>query len=78
MDSQLIQDAKLNMAEEMNKDNVPERNTETQDRPPKPSKRIPHNSDWSDSEDGKDAQARASSTDIQDPKPSTSFASYAS
>ena len=28
-------------------------------RPPKPSKQISHHSDWSNSEDGKDDQARA-------------------
>ena len=63
-------------------DNIPmtARNMETQDKPPKPNRKIPCYSDWSDSEDGKDDQARAPHTniDIQDPQPNTSFASYAS
>ena len=34
--------------------------TETQERPPKPDRRIPVPSDWSNSDDRKDDQARAS------------------
>ena len=53
--------------------------TETQDpnpsRPPKPSRQIYHHSDWGNSEDRKDDQARAKPIDVQDPQPSTSFAS---
>ena len=35
-------------------------------------------SDWTDSQDGKDDQARAKPLDTQDPQPSTSFAFYTS
>ena len=68
-------------SKETTQDNIPltVRNMETQDpkqsRPPKPSRKIHHNSDFSDSEDGKDDQARAKPLDIQDPQPSTSYAS---
>ena len=52
---------------------------ETQDpkqsRPTKPSRKMHHNSDWSDSEDGKDDQARAKPLDIKDQQPSTSYTS---
>ena len=71
-DNEFIQDAKLKMAKEMDKDNIPVIDPK-QPRPPKPNRKIPHNSDWSDSEDGKDDQARAKPLDIQDPQPSTSF-----
>ena len=63
------------MARETEKDNM-ETQDPDQSRPPTPDKNIP--SDWSDSEDGKDNQARAKPLDTQDPQPSTSFASYAS
>ena len=62
-DNQFIQNAKLKMAKQMDRDNIPvtERTMGTQDpkqsRPPKPNMKIP--SDWSNSEDGKDDQARA-------------------
>ena len=78
-DNQFVQDAKLKMTKEMDKNNIPvtEKTKKTQDhdhsRPPKPDNKIP--SDWSDSEDGKDDQARAKPLDTQDPQPSTSFAS---
>ena len=73
-DSELIQDAKAWTAKQM--DNV----TETQERPPKPDRRTPIPSDWSNSDDGKDDQARApiAKTIPQDPQPSTSFGTYAS
>ena len=74
----------------MDRDNTPVTEktmwTNTQDpnqsRSPKPSRKIP--SDWSDSEDGKDDQARAKPINVQysqpstlqDPQPSTSFASH--
>ena len=53
--------------------------TETQVRPPKPSRRTPIPSDWSD-DDGKDDQATApiAKPVPQDPQPSTSFGYYAS
>ena len=65
-------------------DNIPltVRNMEAQalkwPRPPKTCRKIDKQSDWSDSEDGKDDQARNDPTDIsptQDPQPSTSYAS---
>ena len=72
-DSELIQDTKLPNARQM--DNA----TETQERPPKPD-RTPVPSDWSNSDDGKDNQARApiAKTVPQDLQPSTSFGTYAS
>ena len=42
-------------------------------RPPKPSRKIDHHSEWSGSEDGKDYQARAKPVDIQDPQPITPY-----
>ena len=42
-----------------------------QSRPPKPCRKIDHKSDWSDSEDGKDGQARSNPID---PQLSTSYA----
>ena len=64
------------MAKEAEKDNIPIRNMEMQDpkqsRLPKSDRKIP--SDWSDSDEGKDDQARAKPLDIQDPQPGTSFA----
>ena len=75
--SQFIHDAKLKMAIETAQYNVPVtlRNIETQDhkqsRPQKPNRKIPHNSDCSDSDDGKVDQARAKPLDIQDLQPST-------
>ena len=84
-ESQFVQDAKLKIAKETDRDNTPvtERTTETQNpkqsRPSAPSRQISHHSDWRDLEDGKDDQARAKPFDTQeDPQPSTSFASYAS
>ena len=52
--------------------------TETQVRPPRPTRRIPILSDWSD--DGKDDQAKAAIAKPvpQDPQPSTSIGTYAS
>ena len=52
--------------------------TETQVKPPRPSRRTPIPSDWSD-DDGKDDQARApiAKPVPQDPQPSTSFGTYA-
>ena len=73
-DGELIQDIKLRRIRQM--DSM----TETQVRPPKPSRRTPIPSDWSDDDDGKDDQARApiAKPILQDPKPSTSFGAYAS
>ena len=82
-DNQFVQNEKLKLAKQIDRDNTPVTEktmpTETQgpnpSRPPKPSRQISHHSDWSDSEGGKDDQARAKPIDIQDPQPSTSFAS---
>ena len=82
-DNQFVQNAKLKLAKQMDKDNTPvtekTMETETQDpyqsRPPKPSRQLSHHSDWSDSEDGKDDQARAKPIGIQDLQPSSSFTS---
>ena len=89
-DNQFFQIAKLKLAKQADKDNTPvtEKTTqiETQNpspsRPPKPSRQISHPSDWSDSEDGKDGQARAKLINVphsqpntlQDLQPSTSYA----
>ena len=53
--------------------------TETQERPPKPDRRTPIPSDWSNSDGVKDNQARApiAKTIPQDPQPSTLFGTYA-
>ena len=55
-------------------------NMDTQNRPPKPNRKVPDNSDWSNSETKKDNQARAPilKTPPQSPQPSTSFALYPS
>ena len=73
LDSELIQDVKLRRIRQM--DSM----TETQVRPPKPSRRTPIPSDWSD-DDGEDDQARAPIAKhvLQEPQPSTSFGTYAS
>ena len=79
-DNQFVQDAKLKITKETDKNNilVMEKTKETQDhdqsRPPKPDKKIP--SDLSDSEDGKDDQGRAKPLDTQDPQPTTCYASH--
>ena len=67
-DGELIQDVKIRRLRE--KDNT----TETQVRPPRPSRSTPIPSDWSD-DDGKDDQARAplAKPIPQDSQPSTSF-----
>ena len=72
-DSELIQDVKLRrLRERVNM-------TETQVRPPGPSRRTPIPSDWSD-DDRKDNQARApiAKPTPQDPQPSSSFSTSAS
>ena len=57
-ESQIIQDAKLKIAKDMDTDNTPvtEMSTETQNpkqsRPSTPSRQISHHSDWSNLEDG--------------------------
>ena len=73
-DTELIQDVKLRKVRQM--DNM----IETQERPPKPDRRTPIPSDWSNSDDGKDDQAKApiAKTIPQDPQLSTSFGTYAS
>ena len=72
-DGELIQDIKLRRIRQMDS------TTETRVRPPKPSRRTPIPSDWSD-DDGKDDQTRApiAKPVLQDPQPSTSFGTYAS
>ena len=84
-ENKFVQDAKLKIAKEMDRDNtsLTERTMETQNpkqsRVSTPSRQISQHSDWSYSEDGKDDQARAKPLDTQeDPQPSTSFASHAS
>ena len=81
-DNDLIQDAKLRMVRETEKNNIPITDADIQNsdqsRLQTPSRQISHHSDWSDSEDGKDDQARAKPIDTKDPQPKTSFASYAS
>ena len=88
-DNQFVQNTKLKLTKQMGKDNtlVTEKTTQTKtqdpnpSRAPKPSRHISYHSDWSDSEDGKDDQARAKPFDVphpqpntsQDPQPSTSF-----
>ena len=54
--------------------------TEIQVSPPRPSRRTPIPSDWSDYDDGKDDQARApiAKPILQDPQPNTSFGTSAS
>ena len=80
--SQFVQEAKLRITKEIYKDNtqVTERTMETQNRkqsrPSSPSRQISHHSDWNNSGDRKDDQARAKPLDTQeDPQPRTSFAS---
>ena len=82
LDSQYVQEQKMKMAaKETTQNNVPRtvRNKDMQDhkqsRPPKPTRKIPCNSDWSDTEDGKDDQARSKPFDIEGPQPSTSYVS---
>ena len=72
-DSELIQDSKLR------KNRQTDSMTEIQVRPPRPSRRTPIPSDWSD-DDGNNDQARApiAKPVPQDPQPSTSFGTYAS
>ena len=72
-DSELIQDFRLRRLRQRDS------RTETQVRPPKPSRRTPIPSDWSD-DDRKDDQARApiAKPVLQDPQPSTSFGTHAS
>ena len=72
-DGELLQSVKLRKIRPM--DSM----TETQVRPPKPGRKTPIPSDWSDDE-GKDNQARAliAKPIPQDPQPSTSFGTYAS
>ena len=82
-DNQFIQESNLKMSakfKETINHNKPltVRNMEVQapkqPRSPKPCRKINHKSDWSESEDGKDDQARNNPIDVQDPQPSTSYA----
>ena len=70
--SDLIQDIKLRDIKQMDS------TLETQVRPPRPSRRTPIPSDWTD-DDGKDDQARApiAKSVPQDLQASTSFGTYA-
>ena len=83
-DEDFVQDAKLvrtTNSKETVKDNIPktvrsmEEPAPKQPKPQETHRNIHHNSDWSDSEGGKDDQARAKPIDMQDPQPSTSYAS---
>ena len=70
-DIQVIHDAQPKHMEQM--DNAPVK--EIQDRHPKPSRRPSYHSDWSDSDNDKDNQAKApltSTHEKKDPQPSTS------
>ena len=71
-DIQVIQNAQAKHM--LQTDNAPI--NDTQDRPPKPSRRPSYHSDWSDSDNNKDIQARApiTSTPKKNPQPSTSYA----
>ena len=73
-DGELIQDIKLRRLRER------ENMTEPQVRPPRPRRRTPIHSDWSDDDDGKDDQAKApiAKPIPQDPQPCTSFGASAS
>ena len=82
LDSQYVQEQKMKMAaKETTQNNISmtvkskDMQDPKQSRPPKPTGKIPCNSEWSDSEDGKDDQARAKPFDIQNPQPSTSYTS---
>ena len=72
-DGELVQDIKLRRLRERDM-------TEPQVSLPRPSRRTPIPSDWSDNADGKDDQARApiAKPIPKDPQPSTSFGSSAS
>ena len=78
-DNQFVQNAKLKLAKQVDKDNtlVTEKTTwiQTQNpspyRPSKQSRQISHHSDWSDSVDGKDDQARAKPINVPHPQPNT-------
>ena len=70
-DIQVIQDAQARHLEQMDNTSI----HDSQDRPPKPSRRPFYHSDWSDSDD-KDSQAQdhPPNTPKQDPQPTTSQA----
>ena len=69
-DIQVIQDVQARHVEQMDNPST----QDSQDRPPKPSRRPSYHSDWSDDEDGKDNQARdpIAKPMLQKPQPSTS------
>ena len=77
-DNQFIQDIKLKRARQMDNASAAVNNMETQNRPPKPNRKMLYHSEWSDSKNEKDNQARAPipKTPPQSPQASTSFASY--
>ena len=54
-DIQVVQDTQARCLEQADNTSV----LDSQDRPPKPSRRPSYHSDWSDNEDSKDNQARA-------------------
>ena len=82
-DSQFIQESNLKMttnSKDTVNDNIPltVRNMEDQipkqHKPQKPCRKLDHKSDWSNSDDGKDDQARSNPIDILDPQPNISYA----
>ena len=71
-DIRVIQDAQAKHMEQIDNALM----NDTQDRPPKPSRKMSYHSDWSDSDNKKDNQARApiTNTPKNDSQPSTSYA----
>ena len=75
-DIQVVQDVQARHLEQMDNTSM----HDSQDRPPRPSRRTPIPSDWSDDEDGKDNQARApiAKPVPQESQPSTSSDTHVS
>ena len=71
-DIQVIQDMQARHLEQIDNASI----HDSQDRPPKPSRRPSYHSDWSDSDNDKDSQAWAPPTSPlrQDPQPTASCA----
>ena len=69
-DIQVIQDVQARHLEQIDNASI----HDSQDRPPKPSRRLSYHLDWSDLDDDKDSQALAPPTNApkQDPQPTTS------
>ena len=77
-DNQLIWDTKLKKARQMSNASVTVNNMDTQNRPPKHHRKMPDNSDWSDSKNEKDNQARAPILKTPPQKPTTSVLLFGS